>query len=136
VNTSFNYFIIIFCVLTGCNFNQEKLNASLNLQHGFELYTAHCSNCHQIDGSGLAKLIPPLNNSDWLINNRDRLPYIIKHGLHKTILVNGIDYTLPMPSDTTLNVDEITKISNFVLIKFAKTDSFFSNTEVAQLLTK
>lgn len=129
--------IIAFTTLlfvAACDFKQEQMHAALNIQHGFELYNVHCANCHQADGSGLARLIPPLKNSDWLIQNRNRLPGIIKYGIKEELWVNGQSYTLPMPADTTLTNEEITKIANFVMVKFTASENYFTETETAQLL--
>ncbi|MEM6522979.1 MAG: c-type cytochrome, partial [Bacteroidota bacterium] len=32
-------------------------------------YLQHCSSCHQKNGEGLARLYPPLADSDYLENN-------------------------------------------------------------------
>tara|TARA_R110002020_G_scaffold313507_1_gene528740 strand:- start:260 stop:481 length:222 start_codon:yes stop_codon:yes gene_type:complete len=32
---------------------------------GKTIYENHCGNCHQSDGSGLGKLIPPIKDSDY-----------------------------------------------------------------------
>lgn len=122
--------------LFACNFEKEKMQAQLNLQHGFELYQERCANCHQIDGSGLARLIPPLKNSDYLKNNLAELPLIITQGLKKQITVNGINYTLPMPADSGLNQDELLAICNFVSIKFVNNDSIYTAEQIAKLNLK
>jgi mono/diheme cytochrome c family protein len=135
VNLKINSIVFITALLfASCNFKQEQIHAALNIQHGFELYNLHCANCHQADGSGLARLIPPLKNSDWLLQNRQRLPQIIKYGIKEEIWVNGQSYTLPMPADTTLTNDEITKIANFVVVKFLGSENYFTPNETDSLL--
>ncbi|MFN4082312.1 MAG: c-type cytochrome [Bacteroidia bacterium] len=119
---------------TSCNFNEAQKRAQLNLQLGFELYMRDCANCHQPDGTGLAKVIPPLKNSDWLVQNKNRLPEVIKYGIKENVNVNGTSYSLPMPADSTLSLKEITALSNFVLLKYANASEFFTEDEVAKLL--
>lgn len=48
------------------------------------------------NGSGLAALIPPLAESDYLTQHQEELPCIIRHGLKDTIQVNGQIYSQEM----------------------------------------
>ncbi len=67
------------------------------------------------DGSGLAKLYPPLNNADFLDQHFQSLPSIIMYGLEDSIVVNGIQYNLPMDPHPYLSPVEVTNICNYVL---------------------
>ncbi len=79
------------------------------------LYDTHCANCHMPDGKGLAALYPPLAGSDYLHSNRDKIPCIIRNGLHDTIVVNGIIFDIPMEGNPELNDVEINNIGNYIL---------------------
>lgn len=92
----------------------EKLRYEQYMIQGQQLYTTHCSNCHQEDGSGLGRLIPPLAQSDYLLSNRDRTLCIIKHGLEEKIIVNGEDYQQAMPGNPSLSDIEIAQIATFI----------------------
>lgn len=78
------------------------------------LYTAHCSNCHQADGSGLGKLIPPLAGADYLLADANRTVCIIKNGISGEIEVNGTTYNQAMPALGELTNLEIGMLSTFV----------------------
>jgi mono/diheme cytochrome c family protein len=93
------------------------------LASGYQLYEKNCSNCHQTDGSGLAKLYPPLANADFIKNNLNMLDSIIKYGQKGAIMVNGIEYNMAMPASKNLSDFEIKQIRSYVLIKFNKLDS-------------
>jgi len=67
------------------------------------------------DGTGLANLYPPLNNADYLIKNRLKLPEIIFYGLVDSIMVNGNEYTIPMSGIVELSQVEVSNICNYVL---------------------
>ena len=47
---------------------------------GKELYENYCANCHQKDGTGLGKLIPPLRDADYFKADIHRSIWIMKHG--------------------------------------------------------
>jgi len=78
------------------------------------LYEKYCANCHQKDGSGLGQLIPPLNQSDYMLEDVGRTVRIIKYGQSGPIIVNGIEYNQNMPANPQLTNIEIAKISTYL----------------------
>jgi mono/diheme cytochrome c family protein len=114
--------ILLATLYSSCIDNQFN-NATVNLASGYQLYEKNCSNCHQTDGSGLAKLYPPLANADFIKNNPNMLDSIIKYGQKGAIMVNGIEYNMAMPASKNLSDFEIKQIRSYVLIKFNKLDS-------------
>lgn len=53
---------------------------------------AHCATCHQADGKGLAGIWPPLDGSEWVTGNEERLIKLTLHGLTGPITVKGVAY--------------------------------------------
>ena len=78
------------------------------------LYATYCSNCHQRDGTGLAKLYPPLANSDYLMADVSRAACIVRNGQEGSIEVNGIEYNLKMTGLAELKPLEIAEILTYV----------------------
>ncbi|NDE62301.1 MAG: cytochrome c [Cyclobacteriaceae bacterium] len=81
---------------------------------GKELYDSYCANCHQKDGKGLGKLIPPLRDADYFKSNVHRSVWIMKHGKEGEILVNGQTYNQAMPANPKLSPLEIAQISTYL----------------------
>lgn len=81
---------------------------------GKELYDSHCANCHQKDGKGLGKLIPPLRDADYFKSNVHRSVWIMRHGKDGEILVNGQTYNQAMPANPKLSPLEIAQISTYL----------------------
>lgn len=82
--------------------------------HGLRLYQEKCANCHQKNGTGLKRLIPPLIQTEYL-QDLVKTACSIKNGLKGEIMVNGISYNQPMPAAdlTDLEIAEIiTYINN------------------------
>jgi len=78
--------------------NQELLPATHQpygdkRQKGLELYRLYCSACHGEDGNGIDHLAPPLEGSDYVSGDVDRLALIMLHGLQGPIHINGKEYT-------------------------------------------
>ncbi len=94
--------------------SKDKYRLKHYMIEGRRLFDQHCSNCHQKDGSGLGQLIPPLNDSDYLLKNIEQLACIIKYGLEGEIMVNGKDYNQPMPENRELTALEIAEICTYV----------------------
>ncbi len=84
------------------------------LIQGRDLYKTNCASCHQTDGNGLKKLIPPLANSDYLKANQVESIKLIRNGATKPITVNGIAYTPTMPAHPHLTNLEIAEIITYI----------------------
>jgi mono/diheme cytochrome c family protein len=81
---------------------------------GERLYGTYCANCHGTDGNGLKNLYPPLNKSDYLAENNDKVACIILNGLEDEIVVNGKNYMMPMAGFSNLTDVDITNIVNYI----------------------
>jgi mono/diheme cytochrome c family protein len=110
-------------------FNQYYIN-------GKKLYAEHCSNCHQKDGSGLVRLYPPIEDSDYLKSDPERTICIIRNGLKGEIFVNGISFNQPMPMNINLTNLEIAELVTFLYSTWGDMDKMFNPTDVADILKK
>jgi cytochrome c551 len=81
---------------------------------GKTLFENYCGNCHQADGKGLGKLIPPLRDSDYFKESVHRTVWIIRHGQQGEIIVNGEKYNQAMPANPNLKPLEIAQIATYV----------------------
>ena len=92
----------------------EDLRARQFAIHGKTIYDNLCANCHQIDGTGLGRLIPPLVDSDYMQEDIGRTVRLIKHGIEGEMTVNGIMYNQPMPPNPQLTAVEIAQIATYI----------------------
>jgi mono/diheme cytochrome c family protein len=83
-------------------------------EQGKKLYQVHCESCHQTNGEGLAKLYPPLKDSDYWLDNQNKIPCIIRYGLKDTISVNQTTYSTHMLAIPQLTDYEICNIMNYI----------------------
>lgn len=81
---------------------------------GKTLYENYCGNCHQPDGKGLGKLIPPLKDSDYFKESVHRTVWIIRHGQEGEITVNGEKFNQEMPANPNLKPLDIAQITTYL----------------------
>lgn len=113
---------------------QDEVRKAQYYTHGHKLYTLHCENCHGGKGEGLAKLYPPLTDGDYLSENRDKLPAIVKYGMEGPIEIHGISYNTIMPGVANLSNQEIAYILTYITNSFGNKAEMFTLQEVSENL--
>lgn len=98
------------------------------------LYINYCSNCHQADGSGLGRLYPPLNKSDFLTNHLPEVVCLIKNGKRGELLVNGVMYNQPMKGNPALTDLEVAEIVTYIYNTWSNQKGLIEVTQVTSLL--
>lgn len=81
---------------------------------GEQLYTKHCSNCHQKNGKGLGRLYPPVDSSDFMTNNFAEVICLMENGRKGPLVVNGIEFNQAMPGVSTLTDIEVAEIATYI----------------------
>ncbi|MBS4070393.1 MAG: cytochrome c [Algoriphagus sp.] len=104
--------------------------------NGKRLYENYCGNCHQPDGRGLGKLIPPLRNSDYFKASVHRSIWIMRNGQQGQIVVNGETYNQAMPANPLLKPLEIAQISTYLYNIWGLNEGVISASEVEDYLKK
>jgi mono/diheme cytochrome c family protein/glucose/arabinose dehydrogenase len=62
---------------------------------GVAMFTTICQTCHGQDGNGVASLGPPLNQSEWVTGDKEKLISIVLYGLTGPVEVKGHLYKAP-----------------------------------------
>ncbi|MEM9857015.1 MAG: cytochrome c [Bacteroidota bacterium] len=112
----------------------EEVKLEQYIVEGRTLYLQHCSSCHQANGQGLARLYPPLNNSDYLNNNVEKVVCNIKYGMSGPLLVNGIEYNQMMPGNPRLTPLEIAEITTYIYNSWGRSDGLVGVLDVEKYL--
>lgn len=87
---------------------------------GFALFHAVCQTCHGPDGNGIHGLAPPLNNSNWVQGDKNKLISIVLYGLNGPVKVANILYKVPEVSGEMPGIG---------------TNKDYSDEDIAQLLS-
>lgn len=124
----------------GCSSKSESKSPSNSTKyeqyyvHGEQLYILHCSNCHQVSGTGLGLLYPPLSNSDFLKNNMAAVLCLMKQGKSGALTVNGKSFNKPMPGIPTLTDLEIAEIATYIYNAWGNQNGIIEVQEVSRIL--
>ena len=112
-------------VLSDINDSKNRGNAKLlekEYPKGVAVFKTVCQTCHGADGNGVRSLAPPLNHSDWVNGDKNRLIPILLYGLSGPVMVNGTmyqppDYNADMPAignNKELSDEDIAQLLSFV----------------------
>lgn len=124
-------FLLISCNQSG---STETVKFNNYFRQGEQLYLKHCSNCHQANGTGLGRVYPPLNKSDFMENNFTQVICLMKNGIKGELLVNGENYNLPMPGISTLTDLEIAEIATYIYNSWSNSRGLIEVKEVSSTL--
>lgn len=114
--------------------NAAELKYRQYAVQGRKLYRQHCANCHQPDGTGLGKLIPPLAGSDYLKENKENVLCIMRWGMEGVVVVNGQEYNQPMPANLQLKDIEIAEIATYIQNAWGNKGEFIQVPEAQEWL--
>jgi cytochrome c len=135
------FFLFILFLLSSCGTGSgdgktfaEKVKYRQYFNNGRRLYMKHCSNCHQKDGTGLARLYPPIKGSAYFQEDPGRTICIIRYGQVGEIFVNGTSFNQPMPANPDLSNLEIAELTTYLYGKWGERDSLFTPGQVIELL--
>lgn len=95
---------------------------------GQRLYQTHCLNCHQEGGKGVGKLIPPISG-DFLKENHNQIPCMIRNGLSGKISVDGKTYEHEMPGNTKITDFDLVNVLNYIEEKYGSGEKESFNIE-------
>jgi glucose/arabinose dehydrogenase/mono/diheme cytochrome c family protein len=97
----------------------------------------YCNTCHLSDGKGLENSgFPPLNATNWVNGNEDRLIKLVLNGLYGPMEVNGKKYPgqVPMTSFAgMLNDEEVAAVLTYVRNAFGNKASAISTEKVKNI---
>jgi mono/diheme cytochrome c family protein len=99
-------------------------------EQGKIVYESYCLACHQIDGSGVPQLNPPLINTEYVKGDKTRLINVVLKGL-QGVEVEGEVYDNPMPPFDYLTDEELAAVLTYIRSNFTNKASAIKKEEVA-----
>lgn len=127
--------IAFACIIYSCQ-DAGKIKQDNYYANGRDLYVKHCQNCHGANGEGLGTLVPPLTDTVFLKENKQRLACFIKNGIKEQIVVNGQKYEGTMPDFGTMANIDIAQLIVYTTNSFGSKQGMYTYEEVAAALKK
>jgi mono/diheme cytochrome c family protein len=81
---------------------------------GKTVFVATCAPCHQPSGKGLDGLAPPLCDSEWVLEDPQRLIRVVLHGLAGTVRVLGRAHSGEMPAFGAMDDDQLSSVLTYI----------------------
>ncbi|HTJ52769.1 MAG TPA: cytochrome c [Cyclobacteriaceae bacterium] len=100
-----------------------------SIEKGKLVYEQYCLTCHQVDGSGVPNLNPPLIKTTFVAGDKKKLISIVLKGLND-VEVNGETYSNPMPPFDFMSDEEIADVLTYVRNSFTNKGSAVTAAEV------
>ncbi len=102
--------------------NRDPEMLARQFPKGAALFNTICQTCHGPDGNGVKSLGPPLNQSEWVTGNTEKLISIVLFGLTGPVKVNGHVYATPevsgdMPGigyDKDMQSEDIAQLLSYI----------------------
>ena len=84
---------------------------------GLAIYKQYCLACHQVNGSGVPNLNPPLRGTDWVLGDKTRLINVLLKGLQGQE-IEGEMYDNAMPAHDFLDDTQIADVLTYIRSDF------------------
>ena len=81
--------------ITSHQSNKEVIYTSKDYPRGAAIFQTVCQTCHGADGNGVTALAPPLNGSNWVQGDKNKLIPIVLYGLTGPVRIAGKLYKSP-----------------------------------------
>jgi glucose/arabinose dehydrogenase/mono/diheme cytochrome c family protein len=98
---------------------------------GEEIYRTYCVACHLNDGKGDGLRFPPLDSSEYVMGDKNKLIQILLNGLQKPITVKGKEWNNLMPAHSFLTDDQLSSVLTYVRKNFGHSTDEITAEEVA-----
>jgi mono/diheme cytochrome c family protein len=106
------------------------------VSRGQIVYTKFCLTCHQVDGSGVPNLNPPLIKTKWTLGSKTVLIQQVLKGSSGKVEIDGDRFGNTMPPLKTLTDQQIADVLTYVRNSFGNKASMVTTTEVKAVRAK
>ena len=112
--------------------DEKADNLQKNVASGGEqLFKTYCVACHLNDGKGDGLRFPPLDSSEYVLGDKNRLISVLLNGLNGPITVKGKQWNNVMPSHSFLTDEQVAMILTYIRSNFGNNALAITTEEVA-----
>lgn len=107
-----------------------------SVTRGQALFALNCLVCHQVDGSGVPGLNPPLYENKWVTGPKYTLIQMVMKGSKGTVEIEGETFSNTMPVQSHLTDQQIADVLTYVRNSFGNKASAVTPAEVKAVRAK
>jgi mono/diheme cytochrome c family protein len=107
-----------------------------SVARGQIVYTKICLTCHQVDGSGVPMMNPPLIKTKWVLGPKNILIRQVLKGSSGTVEIDGDTFRNTMPPQPQLTDLQIADVLTYVRNSFGNKASAVTVAEVKAMRAK
>jgi mono/diheme cytochrome c family protein len=107
-----------------------------SISRGQIVYTKTCLSCHQVDGSGVPNLNPPLIKTKWVLGSKTILIQQVLKGSSGKVEIDGDTFRNTMPPQPKLTDQQIADVLTYVRNSFGNKASMVTAAEVKTVRAK
>jgi mono/diheme cytochrome c family protein len=108
----------------------KKPAAGSSAARGKKVYEQYCLTCHQVDGSGVPRMNPPLIKTSYVLGEKSTLIQVVLKGLEASVPIDDEYYSNNMPPHDFLKDQEIADVLTYVRSNFGNKASAVTAAEV------
>jgi mono/diheme cytochrome c family protein len=105
-------------------------------ERGAAVYGLTCIACHGPEGKGVAGAFPPLDGSEWLVNDPSVPIRVVINGLQGPVKVAGQDFTNVMPPHIDLDDQKISDVLTYVRQSWSNDSTAVTPAQVKEIRAK
>lgn len=114
---------------------RDNLSAGMGIG-GEKIYNTYCISCHQANGKGDGNRFPPLDGSEWVNGDKEKLINVLLKGLTGTITVKTQSFDGVMPKHDFMSDADIAKVLTYIRISFTNNASAIHEQDVINVRNK
>ncbi|SEW32004.1 c-type cytochrome [Chitinophaga arvensicola] len=114
----------------------KKPVAGSSVARGKKVYEQYCLTCHQVDGSGVPHLNPPLIKTTFVLGEKPALVQVILKGMQSSVPIDDEYYSNNMPPHNFLKDQEIADVLTYVRNNFGNKAGAVTAAEVKAIRAK
>jgi len=111
------FFLSPFFLMVLVSLNSLPVEKAI-MDRGKKVYTKYCAACHQVDGSGVPGLNPPLEKTSPVLGSKTKLIRIVLKGLNTHEEIDGETYSNIMAPHNHLTNLQISDVLTYVRNSF------------------
>ena len=126
---------MLISALCGCSIAagaqaKKPATAGSSAIRGKKVYEQYCLSCHQVDGSGVPRMNPPLIKTSYVLGEKPALIQVVLKGMEASVPIDDEYYSNSMPPHDFLKDQEIADVLTYVRSNFGNKASAVTIAEV------